>query len=419
MLAPVLEIYVIWHPDDPSGKVVADELVRHFHGTVFTGLIGGAIEIYVRAQGWRHRGDAPRPIPFPTAPPPNGLSQALLTAVVPVVGIEFAAAVEETMGPWHRYLNGIISACDASPDRVAIFPLVTEAAAIYGTAISRMLQRFHGVGRGLNLFAEPAAERRCRDLSQGIAQFLGGVSGIDGPRNRLTVFISHTSKPGHGEHSLVTDLIQRVRSIIGQTRLDDFFSTNDLQVGRDWDEELRTNAATSALLALRTDLYASRHWCQREMLTAKRAGMPIVILDALGQGEERGSFLMDHVPRVPIRRDGDGWRDEDIRRGLNLLVDECLKRVLWRHQRLLAAGLAELDVAWWAPHAPEPATLVAWLAQERGAGRLTRGRRVRIIHPDPPLGPDERLVLDQIAEFGGVDGPLDILTPRSMAARGG
>ena len=61
------------------------------------------------------------------------------------------------------------------------------------------------------------------------------------------------------------------------------------------------------LLAIRTDLYASRDWCQREMLIAKRAGMPVVIMDALGRGEERGSFLMDHVPRVPLRPSAAGW----------------------------------------------------------------------------------------------------------------
>ncbi|MEY2933853.1 MAG: hypothetical protein RL033_4602 [Pseudomonadota bacterium] len=31
--------------------------------------------------------------------------------------------------------------------------------------------------------------------------------------------------------------------------------------------------------------------------------MPIVILDALGRGEPRGSFLLDHVPRIAVRRD--------------------------------------------------------------------------------------------------------------------
>jgi hypothetical protein len=65
MLPPVLETYVVWHPDDHAGAQAAQELVEHVHGTLFTGLIGGAIEVYVRHQGWRRTGDAPRPIPVP------------------------------------------------------------------------------------------------------------------------------------------------------------------------------------------------------------------------------------------------------------------------------------------------------------------------------------------------------------------
>src|SRR5262249_40353985 len=136
--------------------------------------------------------------------------------------------------------------------------------------------------------AEPEAELRCRDLAQSIAQLSG--------QQRLKVFISHTKHPSCREESGVTELIDRVRWIIGQTRLSQFFDANDLQPGQDWDNALREGAAIGALIALRTDLYSSREWCQREMLIAKQTGLPVVILDAPGSGDQRGSFLMDHVP---------------------------------------------------------------------------------------------------------------------------
>jgi hypothetical protein len=79
MLPPVLEIYLVWHPDDRAGARAAHQLVEHFHGTLFTGLIGGAIEVYVRYQGWRGATDAPRPIPFPGSPPPNGVAQGSMS----------------------------------------------------------------------------------------------------------------------------------------------------------------------------------------------------------------------------------------------------------------------------------------------------------------------------------------------------
>lgn len=71
MLPPVLEIYVVWHPSDVKAAEVAGEFVEHFSGTIFTGLIRGAVEIFVRSEGWRHGNDAPRPIPCPDAPFPK------------------------------------------------------------------------------------------------------------------------------------------------------------------------------------------------------------------------------------------------------------------------------------------------------------------------------------------------------------
>lgn len=411
MLPPVLEVYVVWHPGDPGGTIAAEQVFQHFHGTLFSGLIGGAVEVYVRSAGWRAIDDAPRPIPFPSAPPPNGIVQAQLTAVVPVLGNEFAAAVETGPGPWRAYASGIVAAHDAAPDRVGVFPLLVDHSATDNTELGRIFSRRQRIAAS-GPPAEPEEQLRCRDLAQAIAQMAGAGE-------RLTVFISHTKHGAEGEQDDVPALIEQVRRIIGRTRLREFFDAHDLQPGCDWDKDLRAQAATSALLALRTDLYAGREWCQREVLIAKQHGMPIVILDALGRGEERGSFLMDHVPRVPVRHDGPGWRDTDIRLGLNLLVDECLKRALWRRQADLARDRADLDVAWWAPHAPEPVTLAHWLTAERASGRPAGAGDLRVLHPDPPLGPAEREVLDQMAALGGFDGRFDPMTPRMLAARGG
>ncbi len=413
MLPPVLEIYVVWHPRDVRGRDVALGFFDHFHGTPFTGLIGGAIEVCMRYEGWRSPADAPRPIPFPGLMPSPEVPAAQLVAVVPVLGTEFASEVEVGTGAWRYYSEAIVTAQRTAPGRVGVFPFLLDRGADQGTVIGQIFQPYLRIGTTPGE-GDPASEQRCRDLAQGIAQL------VNGPDARVQVFISHTKRPGTpAEEENVTALIATVRGVIAETRLRQFFDANDLQPGRDWDHELRTQAAASALLALRTDLYASREWCQREMLIAKCHGMPIVIVDSLGAGEERGSFLMDHVPRIPARRDGTDWRTRDILRGLNLLVDECLKRALWQLQRQLSAARPELGVDWWAPHAPEPVTLAAWLVQAHRAGTFTAGSApLRILHPDPPLGPDERAALQQIAALSGQTGPLEVLTPRLLAARG-
>jgi len=144
----------------------------------------------------------------------------------------------------------------------------------------------------------------------------------------------------------------------------------------------------------------------------------MVILDALHSGEERGSFLMDHVPRVPSHGTPSEIPDEAILGALNRLVDECLKRELWRRQEQLAES-AGVEVAWWAAHAPEPLTLIDWLRVASAANELDNSQPLSVLHPDPPLGSDEVDVLQDICALAGLSQGLDVLTPRGLAVRGG
>jgi hypothetical protein len=415
MLPPVLEIYVVWHPADTAGRQIADEIIEHFHGTAFTGLIGGAVEVLIRTEGWRSTDDAPRPIPTTANPPPNGVQQAMFTAIVPVLGNGMAAAVQ-IEGSWQSYLRDIVAARAQATTRIGIFPYRLHPNALDGSQLGSIIGSYQGIA------ANPPHEPhdtpgglRCRDLSQALAQFVTGNTS-----DQLTVFISHTKHSAAAEVGDVVALVDLVRQIISTTHLNEFFDARDLQPGTDWSDALTQNAARSALLAVRTDLYPSREWCQREVLLAKRNGMPVVILDGLGYAEERGSFLMDHVPRTPVRTIGTEWSRRDVYRSLNILVDECLKRALWKRQYELSKDRPDLRITWWAPHAPEPLTLVNWLEQAKASGNLPDNEdALRILHPDPPLGPDEKLVLKQMLSFGGINNKLDMMTPRQLASRGG
>jgi hypothetical protein len=411
VLPPVLEVYVLWHPGDSEGAALAAALLDHFHGTVFTGLMGGAVEVYIRSAGWSSACGSPRPVPFPGRETPGGLSTARFVVVVPAVGHELAAAVEPP-GAWRDYLTDLRSARDADRAHVGVFPVVLDTEALPGTHLGRILGSLQAIAYTGTPGGDADQAGWCRDLVQAIAQL------ADPDHSRVTVFISHTKWAGTHEQG-AEGLVRQVRAVLSGTRMADFFDARDLQPGEDWSHDLQDNAAHGALLALRTDLYASRVWCQREMLIAKRKGVPVVILDALDQGEERGSFLMDHVPRIPVRSEGgERWREADVHRGLDLLVDEHLKRVLWQRQQEVAQQRPDLDIDWWAPHAPEPVTLTEWLTNWRAGGASPGICTLRVLHPDPPLGADERAVLDEVAAFVGLSEGLDLMTPRQLAARG-
>ena len=414
MLPPVLEVQVVWHPGDTQGQAIAQEFIEHFHGTGFSGLIGGAIEVYVRSEGWRSMGDAPRPIPFQDGAVSCGMRAARFVAVVPLVGDEMAMAAGDDASAWHQYLQIIAMAQEAEPERVGVFPYLLDAGAMNCTQVGMILERSQRIAANDLTEGETPAMIRCRELTQGIANLVGQSD------KRLTVFISHTKRHSMEEGQNVRAIIATLQDILAQTRLGRFFDANDLEPGQNWDNELRQQAGSSALLAIRTDLYPSREWCQREIAIAKRAGMPVVIVDALGDVEERGSFLMDHVPRVRARLENGQWRKADIHRALGLLVDECAKRALWSRQQELAHKEGTIRVSWWAPHAPEPITLTHWLAWAGPQGKLPgRDEDFVILHPDPPLGPEEMAVLQEILRLSGIANRLDVMTPRLLAARGG
>ena len=310
MLPPVLELYVVWHPDDSKGAEIAKEFFEHFHGSAFTGLIGEAIEVFVRSKGWRSNDDAPRPIPSAQDPLPNGVEPAHFVAIVPLMGTEMAAEVESNAGPWHGYIEKMVQSAGEMPESVGLFPYLLDPRAADGTVLGELLKPYQRIAASPpDLDGESEKTLRCRDLAQGVAQLLSKEEG------RLTVFISHTKRNLPAPAEETAELVTLVRQVIANTHLREFFDASDLQPGRDWETELLSKASTSALVAIRTDLYSSREWCQREVLLAKNAGMPIVTMDALQIGEERGSFLMDHVPRIPVRTTQDGWSKQHIYRG--------------------------------------------------------------------------------------------------------
>lgn len=405
MFLPILEIYIIRDFKDEKGSELADKIIGHFRGSPYTGLIQGAVEVFDLHQGWYGDDGPPRPIPSDRNPLPNNLEQARFTAIVPILGIELAQSVQGN-DSWKNYVNEIVQLIEDDPQRFSIFPVLVNgnhSSQIHVSYLYNRLGRYQAIRFSSH-------DSLCLDLTQGIAQWLLKE------RERITVFISHAKHNDNASNRYTNDLIQSILYIIQKTHLDKFFDAIELQPGCDWEKKLCKNAATSAFLGLRTDSYFGRQWCQKEILIAKSQGMPVVILAALDQGDRRGSFLLDHVPIIPVRFNESGALNENhILRAINLLIDGCLKRALWSHQKDLFTSRSFVQPAWWAHQPPEPMTLVHWFAANQSC--LPVGD-IKVLHPEPSLLPSEQSVLQQMFFFmsGRV---LDLMTPRQMASRGG
>src|SRR3954468_20941510 len=105
---PILEIYVLWHPDDMIGTSITDWLIEHFHGPAYAGLAGGAVEVYTRSTGWTDPSGPPRPLPF-MEPLPADIPPGQITVVIPVLGRAMARAVRGD-ADWRAYLEAVFDA---------------------------------------------------------------------------------------------------------------------------------------------------------------------------------------------------------------------------------------------------------------------------------------------------------------------
>jgi hypothetical protein len=403
---PILEVYVLWHPDDTIGSSITDWLIEHFHGPAYSGLAGGAVEVYTRSTAWTSPTGPPRPLPF-MEPLPANLRAGQITVVIPVLGRAMARAVRDD-ADWRAYLEAVFDADDdSSPEGrtgVAVLPLPAPRADVSGTRLATIAAQLQALPKS----AASSPTILAREVTQAIAQRVARSFTDADLDSRVTVFISHTKHPagpGDDPHRILAT----VHEVLQSTHLDSFFDAHDIQVADDWENTLDAESARHAMLMVRTDNYASRGWTQREVLAAKRHDIPIVSLYAVSHEEQRGSFLMDHVPVVACPP---GDERQAIERALNRLVDEALKRALWLVQR---SYLKRDGFDWLPVHAPEPVTLAAWLL----SNDVNKEAQVVIMHPDPPLGPKERQVILDLCQVAGLSGTLEILTPRTHATRGG
>jgi hypothetical protein len=404
----VLDLHLVWHPQDASGEPIASEIEDHFLRQSCTGLHAGAIEVHRRSVSWTAEPNgAPRPIALPGTP-----DAAAHVAVVVLVGTELMRATQPEGSPWGACLRELDLAAKAKSPHLKVMAILLPGTRRPPNArLSQLLgdnQYLAEPDRHALRHGSPGwiGRARCRELAQTLSCWLDPENTGKG----IQVFISHTKYASDsGRKESVGTLVRQVRAALGETRLGTFYDAQSLQPGQGWAQALTSHAGRCALLVLRTDLYATREWCHREVIQAKENGRPVVVLDALGSGEARGSYLLDHVPRVPVRSlrtspeggDDTVWSDDDIEIGVNRLVDAWLERVLWERQ---AARLQSGETPM--PHAPELLTLMPLLKP---------GQPLKVVYPDPPLSDAEKEPLRDLAKAMGCT--LDLTTPRMMAVR--
>jgi hypothetical protein len=395
-----LVMYVVWHPKFRHGRALADLLYAHLNRPpAHPGSGGLGIPVLFRSEppdGGTATDPTPGPVPF---------GEAHNTAVVLLVDDEFVAAPG-----WAEYAEQLWDAARAAGTTHRVYPVQLAEDAF------NLSERIAAVNFIRPLGSPPAAippegpppaarTRLVNAVVHELCRLLLDKPRVDHaspapaplpPQEKLTIFLSHTKADGVPVAKAIK------RHIEDETHLKTFFDANDIDYGEEFDPVLRREVQKGALLVVQTDAYASSVWCLEELLVAKAHRRPVLVVNAVAAGEERGPV---YAGNVPTRRHDPGGYDQVVGR---MLLEILRREHFMQHfedlQKLfdLPPNVQPL------PYPPEPLTLADL--------KLTGERATRFVYPDPPLGEGELSRL-QILEPGiTVTTPLLLLATKARSA---
>jgi hypothetical protein len=220
---------------------------------------------------------------------------------------------------------------------------------------------------------EPA--RITRLLIHVVNEIRRRLSGL-GQGSREKIFVSHAKLDGDETAQRIVD---HIGSSTSGLKLDTFYDAQKLETGENWRAGLEQAATSASMLALASDAYDSRPWCNQEILWAKEFGRPLLLVDVGCKRVGRSFPYAGNVTRL-----SDPLRDEAaIERVLLELLSEALRCDVFRLVVKSAANGPALAF----PRPPELADL-AFLDDATSAA---------LVYPDPPLPTAEAKLLARLA----------------------
>ena len=210
---------------------------------------------------------------------------------------------------------------------------------------------------------------RAMEAARQVLQDLVGEERSDGARSsHLKLFLSHAKIDGVPVALSLASILGRLRKAAGDGGFDYFYDVEHIRAGDDWQMTLEDAAKQSVLIALRTEEYEKRPWCQKEYLWAESNRMPILVVDLRTETHHDSALLpFDAAPVVHVH-DGN--------------VIRVVFHALGCHLRMLRAKSQAVNDDVILPHKPTTYSL-------RSACESLRPRdprkTARIAYPNPPL----------------------------------
>lgn len=188
----------------------------------------------------------------------------------------------------------------------------------------------------------------------------------------VQLFLSHAKRDGVPIANALKD------HLCHHSPMGAFFDARDIAPGHPFADEIAGAIGESALIAIQTDHYSSREWCQREVMVAKRKKKPVLVINAVEKEEKRLFPYLGNVPAIRWR--GGDEQQESCLRIVDAMLMETLRITYFR---LIAQVLDQRQhkrAKYRIFGSPPELAMLLHLPKPRANSSTI------IIYPDPPLG---------------------------------
>jgi hypothetical protein len=379
-----LNIYVVWHPDFKEGKQYADLIYNTFNrDTEFALKRNLNIPVFYRSEP---PANAKTPISIP-------YKEANKNAVVLLIDNEFFDSPD-----WENYVETEIlgKIKDSSDSRVYPVALSENAYHIAETELSKL--QFIQADKVENKDKSKELIRRWElirtRLLHDFARLMYKIESVADceefekekdhdavPKPPVKIFISHAKADG-------LKFAKKLRNYINdETQLNTFFDANDIADSYRFDKQMLGNIdKNTAVISVLSDQYATREWCRREIIEAKRKHCPIVVVHQIKKGEIRSFPYLGNLPSLIGTENLHDIIDLTLIQILNArFAEEYLKKHITMY------GLKNKYQCMLFSSPPELFNHLDIIDEDR------KDRKIGIvIYPDPPLGDEELKILKEV-----------------------
>ncbi len=209
-----------------------------------------------------------------------------------------------------------------------------------------------------------------------------------GKVNAIKLFLSH-SKRDDWASALAVEL----KHLIDNSTMRNFFDAQDIPPGYNFDSQITGHIKESTLIAIHSDSYSSRYWCQREIMCAKEGKRPILAVDCLDDSEDRRFTYSANIPAIHVSAQCNLKKKQLLR----ILSFALLETVRFNYNNLLLNAYKKCG--WFdkdsiiLPRPPEATDVLELIKKSKG--KLTV-RCKSLVYPEPSVYAEEHSLLKKL-----------------------